>query len=68
MRALPAWRLRRVIEYVEAHLDEDLTLAELAGVAGFSVSHFKPLFKTRRRACRCTASFSSDASSARACA
>lgn len=44
-RALPAWRLRRVIEYVEAHLDEDLTLTELAGVAGFSVSHFKPLFK-----------------------
>jgi AraC family transcriptional regulator len=44
-RALPAWRLRRVIEYIEAHLDEELTLAELAGVAGFSVSHFKPLFK-----------------------
>jgi AraC family transcriptional regulator len=44
-RALPAWRLRRVIEYVETHLDEDLTLTELAGVAGFSVSHFKPLFK-----------------------
>jgi AraC family transcriptional regulator len=43
-RALPAWRLRRVIEYVEAHLDQDLTLAELAAVAGFSVSHFKPLF------------------------
>ncbi|TCV96391.1 AraC family transcriptional regulator [Luteibacter rhizovicinus] len=44
-RALPAWRLRHVIEYIEAHLDEDLTLAELAGVAGFSLSHFKPLFK-----------------------
>lgn len=44
-RALPEWRLRRVIEYVEVHLDEDLTLAELAGVAGFSLSHFKPLFK-----------------------
>lgn len=44
-RALPAWRLRHVIEYVEAHLDADLTLAELAGVAGFSLSHFKPLFK-----------------------
>ncbi|WP_266170531.1 helix-turn-helix domain-containing protein [Dyella subtropica] len=44
-RALPAWRLRHVIEYVEAHLDEDLTLAELASVAGFSLSHFKPLFK-----------------------
>jgi AraC family transcriptional regulator len=44
-RSLPAWRLRRVIEYIEAHLDEDLTLIELATVAGFSVSHFKPLFK-----------------------
>jgi AraC family transcriptional regulator len=44
-RALPAWRLRRVIEYIEAHLGEDLTLVELAHVAGFSVSHFKPLFK-----------------------
>ncbi|MFC5742073.1 helix-turn-helix domain-containing protein [Dyella tabacisoli] len=44
-RALPAWRLRHVLEYIEAHLDEDLTLAELASVAGFSLSHFKPLFK-----------------------
>jgi len=42
--ALPAWRLRQVIEYVEAHLGEDLALAELAGVAGYSVSHFKTLF------------------------
>ena len=44
-RALPAWRLRHVLEYIEAHLDEDLTLAELAKVAGFSLSHFKPLFR-----------------------
>jgi AraC family transcriptional regulator len=44
-RALPAWRLRRVLEYIEAHLDEDLTLAELARVADFSLSHFKPLFR-----------------------
>lgn len=43
--ALPAWRLRRVIEYIEAHLDADLTLSELASVAGFSLSHFKPLFR-----------------------
>lgn len=43
-RALPAWRLRRVIEYIESHLDQDLSLAELAAVAGYSVSHFKPLF------------------------
>ncbi len=43
--ALPEWRLKRVVEYIEAHLDQDLTLAELAAVAGFSVSHFKPLFR-----------------------
>jgi AraC family transcriptional regulator len=42
---LPAWRLRHVIDYVEAHLDSDLTLAELAAVAGFSLSHFKTLFR-----------------------
>lgn len=44
-RALPAWRLRHVIEYIDAHLDQDLTLAELAAVAGFSPSHFKALFR-----------------------
>jgi AraC family transcriptional regulator len=44
-RALPAWRLRNVLEYIEAHLDADLSLAELAAVAGFSPSHFKPLFR-----------------------
>jgi AraC family transcriptional regulator len=44
-RALPAWRLRHVIEYIDAHLDHDLTLAELAAVAQFSPSHFKALFK-----------------------
>ena len=44
-RALPVWRLRHVLDYIQAHLAEDLTLAELAGVAGFSRSHFKPLFK-----------------------
>ncbi|RDZ25973.1 helix-turn-helix domain-containing protein [Lysobacter silvisoli] len=44
-RALPAWRLRRVQEYVEAHLDEPLSLLELAAVAGYSASHFKALFK-----------------------
>jgi AraC family transcriptional regulator len=44
-RELPLWRLRTVREYIDAHLDEDLSLAELARVAGFSVSHFKPLFK-----------------------
>jgi len=45
MRAMPAWRLRKVVDYIEAHLDEDLKLADLAEVAGFSVSHFKVLFR-----------------------
>jgi AraC family transcriptional regulator len=44
-RALPPGRLRTVLEYIDAHLDHDLALDELAAVAGYSVSHFKPLFK-----------------------
>jgi AraC family transcriptional regulator len=44
-RALPRWRLRNVLDYIEAHLDKALSLSELAAVAGFSVSHFKTLFK-----------------------
>lgn len=44
-QTLPAWRLRQVLEYIDAHLDRDLTLAELAAVAGYSLSHFKPLFR-----------------------
>lgn len=44
-RALPAWQLRAVQDYVEANLDQDLTLDELAAIAGFSISHFKELFR-----------------------
>ncbi|HEY2661325.1 MAG TPA: AraC family transcriptional regulator [Caulobacteraceae bacterium] len=36
---------RRVLDYIDAHLDEDLSLSRLAQVAGVSVSHFKPLFR-----------------------
>ncbi|QUD89929.1 helix-turn-helix domain-containing protein [Phenylobacterium montanum] len=36
---------RRVLDYIDAHLDEDLSLARLAEIAGVSVSHFKPLFR-----------------------
>jgi AraC family transcriptional regulator len=38
-------QLKRVIEHIEAHVDRRLSLAELAGVAGVSASHFKALFK-----------------------
>lgn len=44
-RTLPAWRLRHVVEYVDAHLDRAPTLAELAAAAGFSPSHFKAPFR-----------------------
>lgn len=44
-RALPAWQLRAVQEYIEANLEHDLRLAELAAMTGFSVSHFKELFR-----------------------
>lgn len=44
-RSLPKWRLRRVCDYIETNLDQDLSLTELAATAGFSVPHFKVLFR-----------------------
>jgi AraC family transcriptional regulator len=38
-------QLKRVTEYVEAHLDQDVSLLRLARVAGVSPSHFRTLFK-----------------------
>ncbi|TWC61487.1 AraC family transcriptional regulator [Burkholderia sp. SJZ115] len=35
----------RVVDYIDAHLDRSLALAELAEVAGLSVPHFKLLFR-----------------------
>lgn len=42
---LGALKLRRVIDYIEAHLDEDLSLATLAGVADRSLFHFAAAFR-----------------------
>jgi AraC family transcriptional regulator len=42
---LPGSRLRRVTDYIEAHMDEDLTLARLCAVACMSPYHFARLFK-----------------------
>ncbi len=42
---LPPPRLRRVLDYIEAHLDQELTLAELAGVACLSPCHLSRSFK-----------------------
>jgi AraC family transcriptional regulator len=44
-RGLSSAQQRRVIEFIETHLDRDLSLARLAHVAQVSVSHFKTLFR-----------------------
>jgi AraC family transcriptional regulator len=38
-------RMRRVVDYVESHIEEDLSLQRLADIAGLSLSHFKTLFR-----------------------
>jgi len=43
---LGALRLRRVVDYMEAHLAEDISLRDLATLAGLSTHHFGEAFKT----------------------
>jgi AraC family transcriptional regulator len=38
-------RLRQVVAYIEDNLNQDMSLGEIAAVAGVSVSHFKTLFR-----------------------
>ena len=42
---LPPRALRRVREYIEAHLEDHISLEELADIAGLSTSHFGRAFK-----------------------
>jgi len=42
---LPPGVLRRVREYIEAHLENNVSLQVLAGIAGLSMSHFARAFK-----------------------
>jgi len=42
---LPGHRLRLVVEYVRARLDRDISLTDLAGVAGMSPHYFADLFR-----------------------
>lgn len=42
---LPAYKLRRVIEYINDNLTEDLTLAEIARVAGMNPHYFSRAFR-----------------------
>src|ERR1700710_1176439 len=43
--ALPPWRLRRAIDYIEAHLAEKLTLGSIAARVGLTRMHFAPQFR-----------------------
>jgi AraC family transcriptional regulator len=38
--------MRRVLDYIDAHLADDLGLIELAAIAGLSPHHFGEAFKT----------------------
>jgi len=38
-------KLRQVLDYIETNLNQNISLADVAGVAGVSVSHFKVLFR-----------------------
>lgn len=42
---LSAWKLKQVISHIEDNLESELSLAEIAQVAGVSVSHLKTLFR-----------------------
>jgi len=47
--ALPAWRARRVVEHIDLHLGDSISVKELASIAGFSTGHFCRAFKARFR-------------------
>jgi AraC family transcriptional regulator len=45
VKGLNSWQLRRVIEYLNAHLPKHVDLVHLAALAGLSQSHFSRAFK-----------------------
>lgn len=44
-RSLSALQRRRLVDFIEDHIDQSLSLTDLATVAGLSLSHLKPLFR-----------------------
>jgi AraC family transcriptional regulator len=44
--ALPKWRLKRVIDYIDANLSETITLSGLAAVTGLTRMHFAAQFRS----------------------
>jgi AraC family transcriptional regulator len=43
---LSGYRLKQVLSFIEDHLAEDLSLEQIAAIAGVSGSHIKTLFRT----------------------
>jgi len=43
---LPPWRLRRISDYVDAHLDEEIRISTLAALVGVSEGHLHRAFRT----------------------
>jgi AraC-like DNA-binding protein len=42
---LPKWRLKRVVDYIDANLTKPIYLAELSNVAGLTLMHFAAQFR-----------------------
>ncbi|WP_028671053.1 helix-turn-helix domain-containing protein [Saccharospirillum impatiens] len=42
---LPGWQLKRVVEFIEQHVSQPLTLTDMADVTGLSDYHFARMFK-----------------------
>jgi AraC family transcriptional regulator len=42
---LPAWQQKRVAEFIDTHLAEEISLAALAALVGLSVYHFARAFR-----------------------
>lgn len=43
--SLPPWRLRKIVSRIDAHLDRQIRISELAELAGLSTSHLARTFK-----------------------
>jgi AraC family transcriptional regulator len=43
--ALPKWRLKRAVDYIDAHLAEAIGLEDVAGAAGLTRMHFAAQFR-----------------------
>jgi AraC family transcriptional regulator len=42
---LPSWQLRRVFDYINAHLGDELRIADIAGIIDLSEGHFHRAFR-----------------------